>query len=123
MSVSITHYLGIGYKLDYDKYTDKVDAFLDEHLEYSRYEHLNPKADKPGLQIIVDGMNGNYIYVMYVLKKTEDYDMYSSSGDVAFSLINASPESSVSISVRKLYQSVTGDKPNDPKLISFFHCA
>ena len=123
MSVSITHYLGIGYKLDYDKYTDKVDDFLDEHPEYSRYEHLNPKAAKSGLQIIVDGMNGNYIYVMYVLKKTKDDDMYSSSGDVAFSLINASPESSIAISVRKLYKSVTGNKPNDPKLISFFHCA
>ena len=45
MSTSITHYLGIGYKLDYDNYTDRIDDFLDLHPEYSRYEHINPKAD------------------------------------------------------------------------------
>lgn len=55
----------------------------------------------------------------------EEYDILKQALTelILISLINASPESSVAISVRKLYQSVTGDKPNDPKLISFFHCA
>ena len=124
MSTSITHYLGIGYKLDYDKYTDRIDDFLDFHPEYSRYEHLNPNADKPGLQIIVDGMNGNYIYVMYVLHKTSQYDMYSSNGDVDLSLINADPESSIAILVRKLYHMILPDeRVSDPHLVSLFHCA
>ena len=33
MSIDVTHYLGIGYQLDYDENIDKVEAFLDAHLE------------------------------------------------------------------------------------------
>lgn len=121
MSVSLTHYLGIGYKLDYDKYTDRIDDFLDLHSEYSRYEHINPNAAKGGLQIIVDGMNGNYIYVMYVLQKTSQYDMYSSSGDVDISMANIESEA---ILASKLYHMILPDEPiTDPHLVSLFHCA
>ena len=76
-------------------------------------------------------MNGNYIYVMYVIKKTEQEDMYSSSGDVDISLINTGPglinpdpESSIAILVRKLYHMILPDEPvQDPHLVSIFHCA
>lgn len=71
MSVDITQYLGIGYKLDYDENEEKIDTFLDKHPEYSSDEFENPNANKPGLQIIMDGMNGEYIYIMYVLNKTK----------------------------------------------------
>ena len=53
MSVDVTHYLGIGYQLDYDENIDKVDSFLDTHSEYSEYSFQNPNADKPGLQIMI----------------------------------------------------------------------
>lgn len=124
MSVGLTHYLGIGYKLDYDKNREKVDTFLDDHPEFSSYGYLNPN-NNGGLQIIVDGMNGDYIYVMYVLQKTDQEDMYCSSGAefTEFSLLNANPEASPAISVRELYHNVTGDNPDDPVLISLFHCS
>lgn len=121
MSESITHYLGIGYKLDYDKNTDKIDAFLDKHPEYSEYQFENPNADKR-LQIIVDGMNGNYIYIMYVLRKADQEDMYSSSADANISLINTIPESDVALAARRLYHRIFPDENvQNPYLISLFH--
>jgi hypothetical protein len=124
MSVDLTHYLGIGFELDYDSNIEKVDAFLDEHPEYSDYKHLNPNADKPGLQIITDGMNGNYIYILYVLKKVEDEALYSSSADFSmhvFDLVNHHGTDEV----WDLYKEIFGeyyDGDDAPCLVSFFHC-
>ena len=124
MSVEVTHYLGIGYQLDYDENIDKVDSFLETHPEYSEYSFLNPNADKPGLQIITDGMDGNYIYILYVLHKADLEDMYCSSGNVEISLTGVSSESSATILVRNLFHSILPDWPaKDPYLISFFHCS
>lgn len=123
MSDNITHYLGIGYKLDYDKTTNKIHAFLDKHPEYSAYSFENPSIDK-GLQIIVDGMNGSYIYIMYVLRKVEQEDMYSSTADANISLINTIPESGVALAVRRLYSRIFPDEyVQNPCLISLFHCS
>ena len=124
MSVEITHYLGIGYKLDYDENIEKVDAFLDEHPEYSDYEHLNPNADKPGLQIVVDGMNGNYIYLLYVLNKVEQDDLYSSGTDFSIRIFDIADCHAVD-AVCDLYKEVFGeyyDGDDAPCLVSFFHC-
>ncbi len=124
MSVDITHYLGIGYQLDYDENIDIVESFLDVHPEYSEYNFQNPNADKPGLQIITDGMNGGYIYIMYVLHKADQEDMYCYSGSTEISLTGLSQESPATILVRNLFHSILPDVPTkDPYLISFFHCS
>lgn len=124
MSVDVTHYLGIGYQLDYDEYIGKIDSFLDEHPEYSEYSFQNPNADRPGLQIIMDGMNGSYIYIMYVLHKAEHEDMYGYSGSTEISLAGISSDSSAAILVRDLFHSILPDEPmKEPYLVSLFHCA
>ena len=124
MSVSLTHYLGIGYKLDYDSNIDKIDAFLDEHPEYSKYEDLNPNAYKEGLQIITDGMNGNYIYLLYVLKRVKEYDLYSSSADFSKRIVDLA-DCHATYAVCDLYKDIFGeyyDGDDAPCLVSFFHC-
>ena len=124
MSVDVTHYLGIGYQLDYDENIDKVDSFLDAHPEYSEYSFQNPNADKPGLQIITDGMNGGYIYIMYVLHKAEHEDMYCYSGSIELSLSSVMQGSPAAALVRDLFNSVMLYDPEmDPYLVSLFHCA
>ena len=123
MSTQVTHYLGIGYQVDYDENIDKVDAFLDAHPEYSEYSFQNPNADKPGLQIITDGMNGDYIYIMYVLHKADQEDMYCYSGSTEISLSSIRSESHASVLVRDLFNSVMSYDPEmDLYLVSFFHC-
>ena len=124
MSVELTHYLGIGYKLDYDENYEKIDAFLDEHPEYSEYKHLNPNADKQGLQIITDGMNGNYIYLIYVLKKVEQDELYSSGSDFSMHICDVVDHHAAD-AVCDLYKDIFGeyyDGDDAPCLISFFHC-
>jgi len=124
MSTELTHYLGIGYKLDYDENIKKIDAFLDEHKEYEEYSFLNPNADKPGLQIIVDGMNGNYIYVIYVLKKVEQDELYSSMADFSMRIFDVADCVAVD-AVCDLYKDIFGkyyDGDDAPCLVSFFHC-
>ena len=124
MSVELTHYLGIGYKLDYDSNVEKIEAFLDKHPEYSEYKYLNPNADKPGLQIVVDGMNGNYIYLIYVLKKTEQDDLYSSDSDFSYRVVDM-VDCHETWAVCDLYKEVFGeyyDGDDAPCLVSFFHC-
>ena len=124
MSVSITHYLGIGYKLDYDENIEKVDAFLDEHKEYEEYSFLNPNADKPGLQIITDGMSGNYIYVIYVLKRVEQEDMYTTDADFSMHICDVVDHHAAD-AVCDLYKDIFGeyyDGDDAPCLVSFFHC-
>ncbi len=124
MGVELTHYLGIGYKLDYDENEEKIDAFLDEHPEYSDYTFLNPNADRPGLQIITDGMNGSYIYVIYVLKNVEQDDLYSSSADFSMHICDVVDHHAVD-KVCDLYKDIFGeyyDGDDAPCLVSFFHC-
>ena len=123
MSVDVTHYLGIGYQLDYDENIDKVDSFLETHPEYSEYSFQNPNADKSGLQIIMDGMNGSYIYIIYVLHKANQEDMYGYSGSTEISLAGISSDSSAAVLVRDLFNSVMSYNPEmDPYLVSLFHC-
>lgn len=125
MSSSLTHYLGIGYKLDYDENIEKIDNFLEEHLEYSAYHFQNPNADKPGLQIITDGMNGNYIYIIYVLKKSRQDELYSSSSDFSMRMFDLEDEYYGEYAVCDLYKEIFGeyyDGDDAPCLVSFFHC-
>ncbi len=120
MSVELTHYLGIGYKLDYDSNIEKIENFLDEHEEYDEYN----ADDKPGLRVIVDGMNGNYIYVMYILKKVEQDDLYSVDADFSIRIIDLADYYLVE-AVCDLYKDIFGeyyDGDDAPCLVSFFHC-
>lgn len=125
MSVSLTHYLGIGFKLNYDSNEEKIYAFLDEHPEYSEYKHLNPNADKQGLQIITDGMNGNYIYILYVLKRVRQDELYSSGADFSIRLLDIDKHDECQ-AVWILYKEIFGecivDGNDAPCLVSFFHC-
>jgi hypothetical protein len=125
MSVELTHYLGIGYKLDYDSNIEKIEAFLDKHpFEYSEYRHLNPNADEPGLQIVIDGMNGNYIYLLYVLNKVEQDDLYSNGSGFSYCVADM-VDCHETCAVCDLYKEVFGeyyDGDDAPCLVSFFHC-
>lgn len=124
MSVELTHYLGIGYKLDYDNNIEKVENFLDEHPGYSEYDFQNPNADKPGLQIVTDGMNGAYIYIMYVLKRVEQDDLYSVDADFSIRIFDLI-DRHATYAVCDLYKDIFGeyyDGDDAPCLVSFFHC-
>ena len=123
MSTEVTQYLGIGIELDYDKNIGKIDTFLNKHPEYSEYSFQNPNADKPGLQIITDGMNGSYIYLMYVLNKVEQDDLYSGSSDFSMNVFDLIDNKAVN-AVCELYKDIFGDYYDGdgaPSLISFFH--
>ena len=124
MSIQITQYLGIGMELDYDKNIGKIDSFLDQHPEYSEYSFLNPNADKPGLQIITDGMNGSYIYLMYVLNKVEQDDLYSGGSNFSMNVFDPVANNAIN-AVWELYKDIFGECYDDgaPSLISFFHCS
>lgn len=122
MSIELTHYLGIGYKLDYDSNIEKIENFLDEHEEYDEYS-----ADSPGLQIITDGMNGDYIYIMYVLKKVEQDDLYSVDTDFSMRIFDLADLDHCHAfdAVCDLYKDIFGehyDGDDAPCLVSFFHC-
>lgn len=124
MSVRLTHYLGIAIELDYDKNYEKIDAFLDEHPEYSEYSFQNPNADRSGLQIVTDGMNGAYIYIIYVLKKVKQDDLYSGGADFSIRLVDLDDHYGAQ-AVWDLYHAIFGeyyDGDDAPCLVSFFHC-
>ena len=76
------------------------------------------------MQIITDGMNGSYIYIIYVLHKADQEDMYCYSGSTELSLAGISSDSSAVVLVRDLFNSIMPDEPTkEPYLVSLFHCS
>lgn len=68
MSVQSNTYLMVGVKLDFDAFTaeqrDKIEPYEDS--AFGGIHHHN------GLCAIVDGMNGDYIFIGRVLAKSDD---------------------------------------------------
>lgn len=121
MSVSLTFYMGLGLDLGYDS---DYYGVLDEHPEYSPYMFQNPDADKPGVRLIVDGMNGEYAYLIYVVDEVELEDMYDGSQAVAE--IDVSKFDSMLAELEKAYPLFADEKSfdrNDVKFIRLFHCS
>ena len=126
MSVSMTHYFGIGIKLtdkeidDFDKYND----FEDKYPQYSRYEFMRRTTEaKSNVRLIVDGMNGLYAYLVYVIKETEDEEMWSTECTKEFPF--NSMESADIISELQTVYSLLNDgkelRASDINIISLFH--
>ena len=85
MSVDLTHYLGIGVKLSDDPDFDFYEEVIDKNPQYSNYEFIRETTDiKSNVRFIVDGMNGFYAYLMYVINEVEQEDMYSNSATSEF---------------------------------------
>lgn len=76
MSLQVSRVKGIGYKLDYNDFifshiSDKCkeSEFIDIiNMGYSYYDHKEEanQIGKDKLKIVTDGMNGEYIYIMYI---------------------------------------------------------
>ena len=117
MSVDVTHYFGVGIALDPNgDYWD----FTEEHPEYDRYFFRDGETR---VRLIVDGMCGDYVYLMYVINKTDA--LYSSSATKEFAL-NSLESSNIIKELQEAYPLLTGGKElpiKDVKIISLFHAA
>lgn len=123
MSVDLTHYLGVGVNLPVD--FDKYDEIIDKYPQYSRYEFIRKTTKtKSNVRLIEDGMNGNYTYLMYVIKETEQEDMYSDSslGDMYVNNIGMA----CALNELQAVYPIFTDKELEIKnvrIISLFHCS
>ena len=124
MSVSMTHYFGIGLKLtdnpDFDKYED----FIDKYPQYSRYEFIRNRTEtSSNIRLIVDGMNGCYAYLVYLIKETEDEEMWSTECTKEFPLNSIESASAIS-ELQEVYSLLEDGKElrvQDINIISLFH--
>ena len=124
MSVSMTHYFGIGLKLTDNPYFDKLEEFEENYPQYSRYQFIRDKTDiKSNIRLIVDGMNGLYVYLVYVIKKTEDEEMWSTNCTKEFPF-NSIESADVISELQTVYSLLEGGKElrvQDVNIISLFH--
>ena len=126
MSVSMTHYFGIGIKLtdkeidDFDKYND----FEDKYPQYSRYEFMRRTTEvKSNIRLIVDGMNGLYAYLMYVIKEIDGEEMWSTECTKEFPF-NSIESADVISELQTVYSLINDGKElraSDVNIISLFH--
>ena len=126
MSVSMTHYFGIGIKLtdkeidNFDKYND----FEDKYPQYSRYEFMRRTTEaNSNIRLIVDGMNGCYAYLIYVIKETEDEEMWSTECTKEFPLNSIDSANAIG-ELQEVYSLLEGGKElrvQDVNIISLFH--
>ena len=124
MSVSMTHYFGIGLKLTDDPDFDKYEEFIDKYPQYSRYEFLRKTtSDVSNVRLIVDGMNGCYVYLVYVIKETEDEEMWSTECTKEFPF-NSIESADVISELQTVYSLLNDGKElraSDVNIISLFH--
>ena len=124
MSVSMTHYFGIGLKLTDDPDFDKYEEFIDKYPQYSRYEFLRKTtSDVSNVRVIVDGMNGCYAYLVYVIKEAEDEEMWSTECTKEFSF-NSIESADVISELQTVYSLLNDGKElraSDVNIISLFH--
>jgi hypothetical protein len=126
MSVDLTHYLGIGVKLSDDPDFDKFDAIEEKYPQYSQYEFIRKGAEiKSNIRLIVDGMNGDYAYLMYVINEVEQEDMYSSrtTSEFPFNSIESADVISELQTVYSLFNDGKELRASDVNIISLFHCS
>lgn len=139
MSVDVTHYLGIGVKLDYDTYEDleyndseEVDFCIDKNFpEISNWWSVRKNSPiKTNVRWISDGMSDQYIYLMYVIKETGEEDFYNYDSDTQIDLklpigeaLNL-PVDQAEQEVKEYYDKLKIKEPwPGVKLISLFHCS
>ena len=112
MSIDLTFYLGFAIELPYeDDYWD----IEEEHPEYNSYDS--------DVHLIVDGMCGQYTYLMYILDKAEQDDMYDS--DYCHKSFNPVLTDEIVEELKKAYTIFTGKEldTNQIKLTRLFHCS
>lgn len=123
MSVDLTHYLGIGLPLPVD--FDKYDEIIDKYPQYSRYQFIREKVKvKSNVRLIEDGMNGDYTYLMYVIKETEQEDIYSNSSFGHLSVNNVDMTHAL-YELQEAYPLFIGEELQikNVEILSLFHCS
>lgn len=123
MSVEITHFFGIGIKLSDNPDFDKYEEIIDKYPQYSRYNFIRQSSEvKSNVRLIVDGMNGDYAYLMYVINEVEQEDMYDNSATREFPF-NTLDASYVISQLQEAYPLFTNEelRIQDLKIISLFH--
>ena len=124
MSVDITHYFGIGVKLTDNPDFDKYEEFEENYPQYSRYQFIRDKTKvKSNVRLIVDGMNGFYAYLMYVIKEVELEDMWGSQSTAEFPF-NSIESAAVISELQEVYSLLNEGKElraSDVNIISLFH--
>lgn len=66
MGVDITQYLFVGIKLDYKKYENKIDEDDENGI-------LIDRKYNDYISVIIDGMDGQYIYLGHIIEETEEW--------------------------------------------------
>ena len=79
MGVDYTAYVGIGLKLATEKTYNDIIAKIDTATGY----HYDVDFSDEHIELVVDGMGGQYIYLLYVL---DSHDMYDETEGIELSL-------------------------------------
>lgn len=98
---------------------DQIDYLLEENERIRK-----ATKTKSNIRLIEDGMNGNYTYLMYVFKETQQEDMYSdnSLGDVYVNNIGMA----CALNELQAAYPIFTDKELEIKnvrILSLFHCS
>ena len=81
MGVQLNHYVILGHKFEFDEFYDTLAELhgIDQDDVFEQFEDKCHDSAFKGIHmhndlcIISDGMNGNYVYVGYVLQKSDNY--------------------------------------------------
>ena len=126
MGVDATHYFGIGIKLTDDPDFDKFETILDNYPQYSQYEFIRQTtATQSNIRLIVDGMNGRYAYLLYMIKETDIENMWKNSTTVEFPF-NSIKSADVVKELQEAYSLFADEKElrtQNIKIISLFHAS
>ena len=124
MSVDITYYFGIGVKLTDNPDFDKYENILANYSQYSQYEFIRQTtATQSNIRLIVDGMNGRYAYLVYVIKETDTEDMWKNLTTVEFPF-NSIKSADIVKELQEVYSLFADEKElrtQNIKIISLFH--
>ena len=126
MGVNMTHYFGIGIKLtegEIDNY-DPLHDLEDKYPECSMYQFIRNSTDtKSNVRIIVDGMNGMYSYVLYLVKETGYENNWETECSAEIAINSLDVEDMTKL--KEIYKEFTGSELSDSDLtiISLFHAS
>ena len=99
MSVDAKVYIGYGIDIGYDKFTE-----YEERVDYMYDFERND-----GTELVIDGMNGNYAFIMSVIDEVED--LYDCSNEVlALEIPN---KAEVIEKLKAAYKEITGEDASD----------
>ena len=110
MSVDLTHYFGIGLQIPVD---------------FDKYDEIRKTTDnKSNIRLIEDGMNGDYTYLMYLLKETEQEEMYSNES-LGFLCVDNIEMTKALDELQEVYTLFMDEELQikNVKIISLFHCS